>query len=448
MTTKLRPYQIEGAKAIRKFNGNALLADEMGLGKTLQVLYYCYKMKRMRPVVVVCPASLKYNWQREAQVHLGMTARVLSGTKPMKGKPVDEHPFIVINYDILKDWTQWIIDMEPECLVLDECQRIKNMDTLRYEAVAEIGQYVRRIIGISGTPIKNRAFEFFPILNLIRPDKFPSITKYAFRYCNPTRNRFSGRWEFKGSKNLPELHGKLNKYCMIRRLKKDVLKDLPEKQRVVLPLILKQMNKYEKAKNDFKRWARSEGMTPKKRGLMLAKFAALRGLVAELKLPECLDWIDNFLEETGEKIVLFAHHRKIIDKVMKHYGKRAVKVDGSVKDIKREQAVNQFQNNPKIDVFIGQIQAAGEGLTLTAASTALFLEMADTPSDHSQCEDRIHRIGQTKKASIYYLIAHGTVEESMAKMVEEKQATVDEILDGKAQESSFDVFSQVIQKML
>lgn len=448
MPTKPYPFQLVGAKKIRKFKGRALLADEMGLGKTLQALFWSFKTKKARPIIVVCPSSLKINWQREAEKHVGMMSEILEGQKTPKRKPIQHHPIFIINYDILSYWVDWLRSLDPQVIIFDEVHYIKNRSSKRYKASQELAKDVKHVIAISGTPLTNRPAELWTTLNIVRPDLYKSFWAFAQKYCKPTRRPWG--WEYKGATNLPTLHKELTDNLMIRRLKTDVLRDLPDKKRIIVPVQLKKFKEYREATTRFIEWLSKKDISKAKsaaRAEALVKLGYLKRLAAELKLEFTMEWIDNFLEDSDGKLVVFAKHQKIIKPLYQKYRKMAVLVDGSVKGEKRQDAVDQFQMNKKVRLFFGNLQAAGVGLTLTKASVFLFAELDWVPADHLQAEDRIHRIGQLEHVFIYYLIALRTIEEDLADIIVNKQSISNAVLDGGRNHTYEDVKRQMLEKI-
>jgi len=430
------PFQQEGIQKITKFGGRALLADQMGLGKTLQALWWMRKNVKP-PVVVVCPASLKWNWEREARINVGVRALVLHGKSAYKIP--QSAKLVIINFDILGAWVKELKKLKISLVIIDECQYIKSRGAKRTKAAKSLCRGVKNVIGLSGTPLTNRPVELFPILSILYPSMFKSFVAYAWQYCDPKHNGFG--WNYNGASNLRELHNLLGKKCMIRRLKKDVLQDLPDKTRSVIPLEISR-SEYDFAESDFINWLREE--SPEKveraRGAMgLVKLGYLKRLASSLKLKGSIEWIDNYLSQSDGKLVIFAIHKKTISKLREHYKGLAVVVDGSVSGERRQEAVDQFQKLKKVRIFIGNIQAAGVGITLTAADTVVFVEMGWTPGEHIQGEDRIHRIGQSKKTSCYYLVATGTIEEDLCDIIQKKQLVLESVLDGNDEIEEMDL---------
>lgn len=433
---------------IRGFKGRALLADEMGLGKTVQALYYIFKKVKARPAIVVCPAGLKYNWQDEAERFFGMTTAILSGRKPKKGQGslmMRDVDVIIINYEILKGWIPFLLKLHPKILVIEESHYIQNPKSQRAKATKELSKYCPRIIGISGTPLTNRPAELWSVLSIIRPDLFDSFFKFAFKFCQPKKTPWG--WQYTGAKNLDKLHALLTRHLMIRRRKVDVLKDLPDKTRSMVVVDLPNHKEYDMAEKNFKAWYQQSSKMKKHKlkAEALVKLGALLRLACDLKLEQGFEWIDNFLINSDEKLVIFSGRTKIIRALTERYKDICVFIDGSVPMKKRKALVAQFQNDSKTRIIIGQHRAMGVGLTMTAASSLLMFDTPWSPGELNQCEDRIHRIGQLKKAFIYYLVARNTVEEKKCKVLRQKQEILGAVLDGDNQTDNLDVFNALIK---
>ncbi len=432
---ELFPFQKKGVSFIESRDGNALLADEMGLGKTAQALAYLQLHPKKRPVIIVCPATLKYNWQNEINIWTTANNKVeiLSGTSPYKLSKAD---IFIINYDVLKSWVDTLKKVNPQVVILDEAHYIKNPKAARTKAIKSLCKKIPHKIIITGTPIVNRPIEAYTMINLVDETLFPKFTKYAFRYCAAKHNGFG--WDFTGASNTMELHNKLTKTIMIRRLKTDVLKDLPDKMRIVVPVDIDNMRDYKLASGELNDWLDDldfEENVPKNKkntgAEALARIEHLKQLSIEGKINQCISWIEDYLEQ-NDKIVVFTTHIKTVDILMNHFGSKAVRVDGSVVGEKRQKAVDEFQNNDNVKVFVGNLKAAGVGITLTKANATCFLELGWTPGDHDQAEDRVHRIGQEADCvTAYYLVAKDTIEEEICQLLDKKRAVLASVLDGK-----------------
>ena len=441
--TKLYKYQKRGVKGIVRFNGRCLLADSMGLGKTIQALYYLKLRPEHLPALVVCPASAKYVWKSEIRKHTKFSGRILNGQTPCRFKIRD---ITIINYDVLLYWKDTLKEMGFNTLILDECHAIKSYKAKRTKATISLGKRIPHIIALSGTPLTNRPKELYQTLHLIVPKLFPSFVPYAFRYCN--RRMLPWGWDDNGASHLDELHDKLKKTCMIRRTKEQVLPELPPKRRMVVPLPIDRSAEYAEAENNFIEWLTKKDTKKAAKALLaerLVQLGYLKRLAADLKMRSVFNWIDNFLEETDEKLVVFAYHKTIIQQLTSRYSKHCVVVDGSVSMEQRQKNINQFQTKKGTRLFIGQLIAAGTAITLTAASTVAFIELDWVPTAHIQAEDRVHRIGQENHVQIYYLVAKETIEQELCKIIQKKAAIVASILDGKKTGTKLDVFDQLMK---
>lgn len=440
--TKLYKYQKIGVKKIIRFNGKVLLADEMGLGKTLQALTYLHLRPQALPALVICPASAKYVWKDEVRKHTKLRCVLINGQNARKGKPRD---VTIINYDIVSHWKKILKQCGFKTLILDECHYIKSWKAKRTKAVVSIGKKTPYILALGGTPITNRPKELYTTLHLIIPNKFPSFVPFAFRYCN--RRMLPWGWDDSGASHLDELHDILNKTCMIRRTKEQVLHELPPKHRMVIPLPIQRAAEYKEAEEHFITWLAKKDVDKAAKAVRAEKLVQvgnLKRLAAELKMKNVLQFIDNLLAETDEKLVVFAYHKSIIKQLQTKY-KNSVTVDGSVSQKQRQKNIKQFQQGKNTRIFIGQMIAAGTAITLTAASIAVFVELDWVPGNHIQAEDRLHRIGQENHVQIYYLIAKGTIEQRLCKIIQQKAAVITSVLDGRKNKNKMNIFNQLMK---
>lgn len=426
----LHPYQKEGVRMIEQFNGRALLADEMGLGKTIQSISWLTIHPEISPALIVVPATLKTNWQREFEKWAGISAYVLYGKN--NDAAYKNEKYVIVNYDILEAHQVKLIEMNFQALILDECHYLKNKSAKRTKALKEIAKNIPNIIAMSGTPITNRPIEFFSTLNILRPDVWASEWSYAQKFCGASHNGFG--WDFKGSSNTEELHEQLKEYAMIRRLKKDVLTDLPPKQRAFVPMELSNRKTYDYAEAELIEWIKGEwgeeAAARARSAEQIVRIEKLKQLAVNGKMSAITEWIDNFLE-SGEKLILCVTHHETSDILFKKYKDISVKLDGRDSAEEKQKAVDMFQNSPGVKIFIGGLKAAGVGITLTAASNVAFIELGWTPGEHNQFEDRAHRIGQTDSVNIWYLVAEKTIEEEIVVLLDEKRKVLDSILDGQ-----------------
>lgn len=433
---EMMPFQSAGLEFVEATGGNALIADQMGLGKTVQALSYLALHPKMRPAVIVCPASLKLNWEREAESWLETDDKI----DVIQGGKVHElnSDIVIINYDILKKWLPELQRIEPQIMILDESHAVKNPKAARSKAAAELAAGIPHKILLTGTPVLNKPAELRKQLEIIDPKTYNESNwfKWHLRYAD-AHKIWIGRksvYDFSGASNLDELAQSLRS-IMIRRTKEQVLPELPAKRRSTVLIPIDNRKEYDRADNEFLEWiAEQKGLAAADRVTHveeLAKIEYLRQIAVRGKMKLASGWIANFLE-SGEKLVVFATHKETINTLMSDFASCAVKIDGSVSSEKRQEAVDKFQNDPETRLFVGNIQAAGVGITLTAASDVVFLELGWTPALHEQAEDRTHRIGQKNAVNIYYLLAEKTIDASIAAMLESKREVIDQITEDQS----------------
>ncbi len=427
----LYPFQAQGVAFLEHRKGKAIIGDDMGLGKTVQALAYLQAHPELKPAIIITPAAVKYNWLNEAMAWMddSRAFEVLEGKKPYE---VDTDDIIILNYDIVSGWWKYLASLNPKVMVLDECHAIMNNTAARTKAVKMLAKKIPHIIPMSGTPIINRPRELYNAFQLVEPNLFPNFMSFARRYCNAHHNGFG--WDFNGSSNVEELYEKLQG-VMVRRLKEEVLTELPPKQRSYVPIEISNRKEYTKAENSFLDWVRAtrgaRAAAKASNAEALARIAALRYLAAKGALKQSISWIWEFIKTTSHKLVIFAIHKEIIEILMEEFGDIAVKIDGSTPAKKRPEIVKKFQTDPSIQLFIGNINAAGVGITLTAAHNVAFLELPWTPGLLDQAEDRCNRIGQKNAVNIWYLIPKQTIEEHLAQVIDEKRGVITAVLDGK-----------------
>jgi len=314
-------------------------------------------------------------------------------------------------------------------VLVHNCQMVSSHKAIRTKAFKRLAKTVNHKIFLSGTPIKNRPSEFFTVLNLLDKKTFSNRWQYLNRYCAPKSNGFSV--VFNGLSNEKELY-KLIYPLMIRREKKDVLKELPPKQKIMVPMECDpvQLRSYEQANSEFREWVKEA-----QKSLSIKEhIEGLKQLAYMAKRNSVIKWIRDFLT-SGEKLVVGGWHTRVLDDIEKEFGNISVRMDGSTPANKRQEVVDRFQNDNKIQLFIGNLKVAGVGITLTAASATATIELLWGPGDHDQFEDRVHRIGQEADSVLaYYLIAPGTVEEDIIEIIQEKAKMLGQVLDGEQRE--------------
>ena len=439
------PFQKAGIKYAMQ-RPATLIGDEMGLGKTVQV---CGLINQTQPesVLIICPASLKVNWQRELERWLvnDYTIGIASG------KELPDTQIVIINYDILNKYRTILGRRRWDLSVADEAHYIKNPKAKRSKLVVHIMQQSGRRVLLTGTPIVNRPAELFNLLQLLDPDRWDNFFKYAQRYCAAYQGQWG--WDFSGSSNLGELQNILRRTVMVRRLKEDVLTDLPAKRRQVIPIPLngysEQVRKEKdledqyadeiaQAQNDMAQADIAEdkkayqAAVAKLRDLTKVQFTEMsevRHETALLKVKDVISHVKDLMDSV-DKVVVMAHHHDVIDELEAGLSEfNPVSLTGRDNQTHRQNAVDRFQTDPKCRLFIGSIQASGVGITLTAASTVVFAELDWVAGNLSQAEDRCHRIGQTDSVLVQHIVIDGSIDARMAQTVIAKQKVSDRALD-------------------
>jgi len=445
MITKPFPFQYKAIYGIEKAKGRVLLAYEMGTGKTLISLAWSAIRAKDRPVLIVCPASLKFNWEDEIAKHLGKECVVISGTKTYA---LPKSEYYIINYDILEAWRKHIIQkVKPKILIYDESHFLKSAKAKRTKAAGSIGRSVPHVLCLTGTPVENKPVELYPTLSMLKEPKFNSFWKFAQRYCGA--KRVYGRWDFNGSSNRKELHDILTSEVMLRKKKSEVMKDLPPKFRSIISLEVP-MREYREAEDDIVSWLKKKDKIAKDKTVQaeaLVKIGHLKRLSAELKRDSAIKWVREHLEAGDNKIILFCVHHEMVDAIRAEFAKECVVITGKTSQKDRKVAKDRFQTDDRVKVFIGTIKASGVGLTLTAANSVAFLELGWTPGEHIQGEDRASRYGQTKNVNCYYLVAQGTIEHDICKLIQAKQAIIEEVIDGNDEIADWNMYSELIKKL-
>jgi SWI/SNF-related matrix-associated actin-dependent regulator 1 of chromatin subfamily A len=432
------PYQRAGVQFIDLAGGRGIIADEMGLGKTLQSLAYLQLHPDKRPAIIVVPASLKINWEREIAKWLSTEERIvtLGGTKP-DAQALTGASIVILNWDILTHWVDTLIDAGPIVLIYDEAHYAKNSKSRRAKAAAVLAKKTEHAILLTGTPLTNRPVELFPLLNMVDPGAWPKFFPFAKRYCDAHNNGFG--WDFSGASNLDELHQKIKPF-MIRRTKAQVMAELPAKRRstVAIELDPKMRREYDRSVAEARAMIEESIESGESFGAAhLAMIEKTKQIAVAAKMAQSKQWIADFLE-SGQKLIVFATHKSVVAELMAAFGEQAVRVTGDDSQQDRQQSVDRFQADDSVRLFVGNIKAAGVGLTLTAASGVAFLEFAWTPGDHLQAEDRAHRIGQTDSVTAWYLVAQDTIDETIVRLIQSKAGVIDQVVDGK-NESDFKV---------
>ena len=427
------PYQLKGIARgleLKRF----MNCDEPGLGKTLQSIA-TINIAGAFPCLVICPSSLKINWMREWEKFTDKKAMIL--TDKVRDTwtfffQTGMHQVFIVNYESLKNyfvqrikksegWTLRDVEFRNsinlfKSVIIDESHRCKSASTQQAKFCKGICTGKEWIIELTGTPVVNRPKDLIPQLAILnRMEDFGGYKPFVNRYCSGQRE----------ASNLKELNFNLWKYCMFRREKSLVLTDLPDKIRQVNTCEITNRKEYVDAERDLIMYlqkykdADDEKIEKALRGEVMVRINILRQISARGKVRDVIEFVKDF-RENGKKIILFCSLHEVVDQ-LKRYFPTAVSVTGRDSQDVKQRAVDAFQNNPKTDIIICSIKAAGVGLTLTASSNVAFVEFPWTYADCCQCEDRAHRIGQKDSVTCYYFLGRRTIDEKVYRIIQEKK---------------------------
>lgn len=443
-----RDYQDKAVRKIEHFRGRALLAYEMRMGKTFIALQWLKQNPEIGPAVVVCPEIGKLHWEEKAKRYFGIRSVVLNGTTPPKRKFIHKNQLYILNWEILQYWVKFLKRAGVKTPILDEVHYIKERKTEQYKATKRLVKGLPYLLALGGTPLKSRPAELFNILNLLRPDKYPSWLRFAHRYCKPEYRPWG--IQYKGAENLDELHANMTAWCMIRMLREDAMNELPKDRRIV-PISISNEDEYFEAEHSFIKWLNKSSATranKAKKAERLVQMGYLKRLAATLKMPNTLRWIDRWLDKKNGKLAIFVIHKETIKQLHDRYKGKCVVVDGTVRGKKRHLAVKTFQTDRKCRVFIGNTKAAGTVIELSKAKAVVIIEFDWTPGDLTQCEDRIFKQNSDKPMLIYYLVARDTIEHHLCEVLQSKQDVLSQTLDGSKQKNRLSIFDELQKKLL
>ncbi len=432
---QLFPYQAQGvAYALEK--KRLIIGDQPGLGKTAQAIATIIAADAF-PCLVIAPSSLKINWQREWSMWSNKKSIILNDQVKhnfhLYAKANLAHVFIV-NYESLKKYFVLKIQKPDntklrlnhvqfkhqkdifKSVIIDESHRVKSTATQQTKFTKGIATGKEYILALTGTPVINKPKDLISQLGIIDQLKsFGGYQQFVRRYCSGDRE----------ASNLRELNYKLNLNCFYRRDKQDVLTDLPSKLRQVAMCQISTRREYTDAETNLIKYLRQykeaddEKVARALRGEVMVQIGILKNISARGKLADVFEFVDDILE-SGEKLVIFAHLREVIQALQKRFP-RAVSITGEDSQTDRQRAVDSFQGNEQTQLIICSIKAAGVGLTLTASSRVAFVELPWTAADCDQCEDRCHRIGQQDSVTCTYFLGENTIDEKIYKIIQTKR---------------------------
>lgn len=420
-----RPPLNHQKEAIQKLveNKRYVLADDMGLGKTTSTIIAALE-SGSKKVLIICPASLKINWQREIENYTQRPVYISEGKNFST-----EHDFVIINYDIIKNFhdpkkkdDSQILRAGFDLVVIDEAHYIKNPQAQRTKLINDFVKRVDRLWLLTGTPMTSRPIDYYNLLNLVDSPVAKNWMAYVIRYCEGYQFKVGARkvWNVMGASNLEELRDRTSN-LVLRRLKENVL-DLPDK--IITPVYLRlKSKKYEEVMGDYYNWYEKNPDESKSLTVQFTKLTEVRQVIADEKILNTIELAENIIEQ-GKKVIIFCNFTNSLEKIIQHFGKSAVRLDGSMSKPDRQNSVDRFQNDDKVKVFVGNIKAAGVGITLTAGEAVIMNDLSFLPSDHSQAEDRAYRYGQKNNVLVYYPIFENTIEGIIYDILNKKKQVI------------------------
>jgi SWI/SNF-related matrix-associated actin-dependent regulator 1 of chromatin subfamily A len=431
----LYPHQVDGIKFLTQ-HGRAILADDMGLGKTRQAVIAMNEAAPNGVVLVICPASLKLNWEREIHLVQADDAVEVIG---VKGYEVAEPRWVVVNYDQLAKNAERLRAIRWAGVIIDEAHFIKNASQRTSQVLKIIGvsdnkresvEGPRLVFLLTGTPMPNRPRDLFNLLRAVGHPSARSFLSFAKRYCGAYKNDFG--WVTEGASNIAELN-LLLKEVMLRRKKDDVL-DLPPKIRSWVPVQIEAAGAW-KSYEEFLGWLGNSDPSKPNDTEFLARITKLRVALHKAKHAACAERIKDVLA-TGQKVVVFTCYSEGITKHKKALGDKAVTITGSDSAKERMAAMDAFQKDPEVQVALCNLIAGGVGLNMTAGTHVIFQDLDWVPANHLQAEDRCYRIGQKQRVTVEYLMADGTLDGYIAQLLETKLKLVQAVESDELPEAS------------
>ena len=432
--------------AIEKLAGSKrfILADDMGLGKTTSTIIAALETGSKK-ILIVCPASLKINWQREIENYSDRPVFICEGKKFST-----EHDFVIINYDILKNFhdpKSKELTLLEQCnfdlVILDEAHMISNAQAQRTKIINSFVKKINRVWLLTGTPMTSRPMNYYNLLSIIESPVAQNWMAYAIRYCQGYQFKAGNRkvWNVSGASNLEELRDRTSKQ-ILRRLKEEVL-DLPDK--IITPVYLRlQSKEYENLMGEYYDWYDKNPDQSSSLTVQFSKLMKVRKVIANEKTRQTIEFAENILEQ-GKKVIIFTNFTDSLQTIYQHFGKQAVYLDGSCSNSVRQQAVDQFQNEEKIKVFVGNLKAAGVGLTLTSAEVVIMNDLSFVPAEHAQAEDRAYRYGQKSNVLVYYPLYENTIEGAIYDILNTKKQIIRTVMGDQIPENVGDVAEEILK---
>ncbi len=444
----LYKHQEDGIKFLLSRNG-CILADDMGLGKSMQSIIAAIESGADK-ILIVTTSSTKINWEREIKVFCNETTII-------DGKKWDSSKFTIINFDILKNFhtletpkkkkegekepilIRDMVNEKFDLCIVDEAHNLKNNESIRGKIMVDVcvKYNIPKVWLLTGTPVANRPMDFFNLLKIIKSPIADNWKHYAVRYCEGRqffRTLKNGQrkqiWLTDGASNLEELSNK-TKNILLRRLKTDAI-DMPDK--IVTPMYhqldAKGWRMYEQLWDEYVELKKKQGKRTNESQKDLVELILLRQFIANEAIQYTIEMVENAIE-MGRKVIIFTSFSDELETIANHFGKIAVRHNGLMSSTKKQHSVDQFQNNDKIKVFVGNIKSAGVGITLTEATVVIFNSFDWVPGNNEQAEDRAYRIGQNNDVNVYYQLFEDTISTRMWEMLRNKKDVISTIMGEK-----------------
>lgn len=440
---KLFAHQEEGVKFLLSRKG-ALLGDDMGAGKTVQAIVSALESGAAK-ILIVCPSAVKINWEREIQMFNCYDTYIVEGRKWGEAK------FTIINFDILKNFhtiiergqkiedlseiNRELVNAKFDLCIIDEAHNLKNKNSIRGDIMADlcVNHGIDRVWLLTGTPVANRPMDYYNLLRLIKAPIADNWKFYVKRYCEAKKffktlknGRKKQIWLTNGASNLEELATKTKNY-FLRRLKEDII-DLPDKiiSKIHHKLSDEAWITYEGLWEDYlikRKQAGKKGIPDK----AMVELGLLRKFIAMEAVPKTINLVEDALDE-DRKVVIFTTFTDELMELANYFGNKCVIHNGQMSDVDKQESIDQFQNNPKIKIFIGNIKSAGVGITLTSGSVLIFNSFDWVPGNNEQAENRIYRIGSKINVNVYYQLFENTVSFRMWKTLNIKKNIISTII--------------------
>lgn len=455
----LFPFQRNGVAYILE-KKRVIVGDQMGLGKTGQAIVAMEHAKPF-PCLIICPSSLKLNWQKEISKWTNRKSIILSDNIKnsfQKYYEVGLVDYFIVNFESLKKYFVEKIEVPKgeklkinhihfktninlfKSIIIDESHRVKAGSAQQTKFTRGICKNKEWVLALTGTPVVNKPIDLISQLGILSrlEEVFGGYKKFIDRYCAGVRQ----------ASNLRELNYKLNKHCFYRRDKSEVLKDLPAKMRQVVICEINTRKEYNDAENDLATYlaqykqATDAQIKKSMRGEIMVRIGILKNISARGKIDDVCNYIEDMME-SGEKYGLFAHQHEVVDEIKKRFP-YALCITGRENIHQREHAVTEFQTNPDTKLLLLGIEAAGVGLTLTAGSRCGFIELGWNPAKHDQCEDRFHRIGQKDSVQCDYFIGKNTIDEWIYNDVIEAKRGMTNVITGATDDVEVSIIDNFI----